>query len=195
MSDLTTCLLPPIPLTSRDRPCGAGKCLLCARQDTIPPLVWTTRRLPPQPTVVARRQGAYPPPHAETLPPPTAALTALSPAGLVLPFSFVIATHARDLVSSLMRHPGRPPSSNFRGGVQSWPLVGSCMIRPAPGRLLRCGLSSPLTGHGQAARLRGRRRGVDVPTCQAVRLLCRPCRRGVPVIDCQARHEKTQPLF
>jgi hypothetical protein len=69
------------------------------------------------------------------------------------------------------------------GVIGSCPLVGSCMIRPAPGCFLRCGLSSPLTGHGQAPRLRGRRRGVDVPTCRAVRLLCRPCRWGMPVID------------
>jgi hypothetical protein len=69
------------------------------------------------------------------------------------------------------------------GVIGSWPLVGSCMIRPAPGSFLRCGLSLHLTGHGQAPRLRGRRRGVDVPTCQSVRLLYRPCRWGMPVID------------
>lgn len=55
--------------------------LLRARQNAIPPHVWTRPRLQLQPTVVARRQGAYPPPYPGALPPPAPLLTATSPTG------------------------------------------------------------------------------------------------------------------
>ncbi|KAK3295334.1 uncharacterized protein B0H64DRAFT_144561 [Chaetomium fimeti] len=81
----------------------------------------TKRRLEPQPTVVARRERAYPPPHARALRLPTSLLTALSPAGLFLLFSFAAAPHNARVLSqfrgtkpfarspTLRRLPGAPP--------------------------------------------------------------------------------------
>ena len=75
-------LSPPTPSTNSTQFPNTGNppCALEAKRDAATRL--EKRRLEPQPAVVAKRECAYPPPHAGALRLPTALLTALSPAGL-----------------------------------------------------------------------------------------------------------------